>query len=456
MCTAIGDPSCQLSRDRATSCSNPESYTIDEGSNVDRAMNSPPTNPFSHSSSLVGRDNDDGNEFYINDNVGTSLSSLPSFNGLPPPSSSLRGAIGTTADNSHGEQTTLGEGGSSFTSWVSRIMNNNCCSIQSLQPFFQIDTIDIIVRVKSTMKYIMINDGFRNNVLYSDIAAVSDLALSISSSNDNNNSSSDGALASVEDTNDTDSSINVNNPLSGGGFGGSDDEIESYDRARTATSSVSVPSIRLGRMVGKGPDLYGPIWITFTLVFCAAVTSNMSLYLHHSKSHRLFAKSMIDGGGVAAEEEWDYDLNKLLHAMWILYGYSFGLPTVVYCAMGMIGNNSSNTIRFVELICLYGYSLVPYLPVMWVCIIPINWIQWTTLFLATIISGMFVLRNVISSIMRNSGHNIRYGSSSSGGVSSSLQRSSGGGLIMCLVACHFVFFLILKLMFYHHVGLPKK
>jgi hypothetical protein len=165
---------------------------------------------------------------------------------------------------------------------------------------------------------------------------------------------------------------------------------------------------------------------------------------------------MIDEGGIAAEEEWDYDINKLLHAMWILYGYSFGLPTVVYCAMGIIGNNNScNNIRLVELICLYGYSLVPYLLVVWVCIIPINSIQWTILFLATIVSGMFILRNVISSIMRNGGNNAGYGSSSSRGVSS-LQRSSGGGLIMCLVACHFVFFLILKLTFYHHVGLPKK
>jgi hypothetical protein len=430
-------------------------------------MNSPPTNPFSHSSSsLVGGDNDDGNEFYINDNVGGTLSSpstmrLPSFNDLPPPSPSagqqLRGAMNTTTDNAHGEQTLGGSSSSSTSSWVSRIMNSNCCSIQSLQPFFQIDTNDIIVRIKSTIKYIMINDGFRNNVLYSDIDAVSDLALSISSSNNNNNSSNNN------NSNDASASVKDNdNPLStGGGFGGSDDEIESYDRARTATSSVSVPSIRLGRqMVGKGPDLYGPTWITFTLVFCAAVTSNMSLYLHHSRTHRLFAKSMIDEGGVAAEEEWDYDINKLFHAMWILYGYSFGLPTVVYCALGMIGsNNSSNTIRLVELICLYGYSLVPYLPVVWVCIIPINCIQWSILFLATIVSGMFILRNVISSIMRNGGgNNINggYGSSSSSGGISSLQRSSGSGLIMCLVACHFVFFLILKLTFYHHVGLPKK
>ena len=421
-------------------------------------MNSPPTNPYSHSSSLVGRDNDDGNEFYINDNVGGALSSpstmrLPSFNGLPPPSpSSLRGTIGTTTDNAHGEQTL--DGGTSSattpsTSLVSRIMNGNCCSIQSLRPFFQIDTVDIIIRIKSTIKYIMINDGFRNNVLYSDIDAVSDLALSISSSSNNNNSNNNNN----DDGNDNTTTTARNNPPSTGGFGGSDDEIESYDRARTATSCVSVPSIRLGRMVvgGKGPDLYGPIWITLTLVFCAAVTSNMSLYLHHSRTNRLFAKSMIDEGGIAAEEEWDYDINKLLHAMWILYGYSFGLPTVVYCAMGMIGNNNS----LVELICLYGYSLVPYLLVVWVCIIPINSIQWTILFLATIVSGMFILRNVISSIMRNGGNNAGYGSSSSSGVSS-LQRSSGGGLIMCLVACHFVFFLILKLTFYHHVGLPKK
>ena len=69
-----------------------------------------------------------------------------------------------------------------------------------------------------------------------------------------------------------------------------------------------------------------------------AVTSNMSLYLHHVTKKR---GSIIDEGGVAAEEEWDYDVNQLLHATWILYTFSFGLPTLMCFVLRLAGVNSA-------------------------------------------------------------------------------------------------------------------
>lgn len=350
----------------------------------------------------------------------------------------LRGKIGDATnsrpidgiDNTHNSSAER-PGGSSL-SLSSRILCcGGACSIQALQPYFDVDTLDVFVRVKSTFKYLMVNDGFRINVLYLDDPSGNLLAYRSNNNNDASSLGDDPAAASM-------SMSMPPNAIPEG----SDDDIASYDRARTA----AVPSIR-GLGGGKGPDLYGPVWVTLTLVFCAAVTSNMSLYLHHSRKNRMFKSSMIDEGGLAAEEEWEYDVNKLLHAMWILYGYSLGLPAMVYCALGMIGN--SNNLRLVELICLYGYSLVPYLPVVWICILPYNWVQWTMLMIATIVSGLFVLRNVVGSIMKS-------GNGGYGTGGGSMHRNSGGGLIMCLVGCHLVFLLVVKLTFYHHVGLPIK
>lgn len=252
------------------------------------------------------------------------------------------------------------------------------CSVDTLRPYFDVDTVDVMLRMKSSIKYCMVNDGFRNEVLNSDNALKLDLQ--------RQNTASE-------------------NPDGG-------------DNAVITSPSSS----------GKGPDLYGPIWITMTLVFFVAVTSNISIYVHHSFK----SKNKLEEGGVAAEQEWDYDINQLLHATWILYSFSVGLPALFYVVFRVAGVNG---LGLVDLICVYGYSLVAYLPVTWVCIVPIHAIQWITLLIATTASGMLVVRNIIGPVLE-----------SANGPS----QGKSGGLIMAVIGCHFIFFLVMKLAFYHH------
>jgi len=254
------------------------------------------------------------------------------------------------------------------------------CSVDTLRPYFDVDTVDVVLRMKSSIKYCMVNDGFRNEVLYSDNALKLDLQRQ-----------STASAAGQENTDGGDNAV------------------------ITPTSSAS-----------KGPDLYGPIWITMTLVFFVAVTSNISIYVHHSFK----SKNKLEEGGVAAEQEWDYDINQLLHATWILYSLSVGLPALFYVVFRVAGVNG---LSLVDLICFYGYSLVAYLPVTWVCIVPIHAIQWITLGIATILSGMLVVRNIIGPVLESG-------------------RGKSGGLIMAVIGCHFIFFLVMKLAFYHHTS----
>ncbi|KAL7476710.1 hypothetical protein ACHAW6_002552 [Cyclotella cf. meneghiniana] len=263
------------------------------------------------------------------------------------------------------------------------------CSIDALRPYFDIDTVDVLVRMKSSIKYCMVNDGFRNEVLYSDNA----LKLDADGQQQNSSSSSN-----------------------------SQQEIADGGESVVISSNVDT------RSVGKGPDLYGPVWITMTLVFFVAVTSNISIYVHHSFK----SASKLEEGGVAAEKEWDYDINQLLRATWILYSFSFLLPAAFYVVFRVGGVTA---LGLVDLICFYGYSLVAYLPVTWVCIVPIQWVQWTLLGIATIFSGMLVVRNIMGPILE-----------SAAGPSG---QGKSGSLIMSVMGCHFVFFLVMKLAFYH-------
>jgi hypothetical protein len=334
-----------------------------------------------------------------NNNTSSSGSSgTPSSSWPPPSSSSLNPPQPNNNINANNQ--------SSSSSTLPKFLTcGGLLSINSLSPYFDIDTSDIVLRIKSSVRYCNVVDGFRNEVLYSDNAAIlsarSAAGRSAAGGNGGGGSGGEGGGESGDST--------IGNTIPGGGGG------------------------------GKGPDLYGPTWITMTLVFFLAVTSNISLYFHHTNKNKKSIMDEVDEGGIAAEEEWDYDINQLLHATWILYSFSFILPMVLYVIFRLM-----NVISFsiVDLICLYGYSLVPYMASTWICMFPVSWLQWLVLGVSTVISGLLVLRNVTGPIMESSA-----GGGGGGGMGG---QGKSGGLIMAVIGCHFIFFLVLKLGFYHH------
>lgn len=169
----------------------------------------------------------------------------------------------------------------------------------------------------------------------------------------------------------------------------------------------------------KGPDLYGPFWITMTLIFFIGVTANVHNYVHRNDV-----------------EEFDYDINHLLHAATVLISFSLLLPTLFWmttqCCMGM------RALQLVEWICIYGYSLVPYIPAVFLSTIPVSIIAWITLGVATGVSCLMVLRNISPSLMA---------SDTSSGIGG---QSKGPPIVLAILGCHVVFFLILKYSFFHY------
>ena len=66
-------------------------------------------------------------------------------------------------------------------------------------------------------------------------------------------------------------------------------------------------------LIGANPDLYGPFWISTTLVFSMAMTGNLASYF-----------ATIDKG------LWTYNFNQLTLAGSVIYAYATLLPLLVW------------------------------------------------------------------------------------------------------------------------------
>jgi hypothetical protein len=131
-------------------------------------------------------------------------------------------------------------------------------------------------------------------------------------------------------------------------------------------------------------------------------------------------------------DEFDYDINHLLHAATVLLSYSFVLPAVFWITTQCL---NLQALLLVEWVCLYGYSLVPFLPACLFCIIPWGIVSWICLLLATLVSCSLIIRNVAVPIM----------TSDAGGA-------KAPPLIMAILGTHVIFFLFLKFSFYHQTS----
>lgn len=176
---------------------------------------------------------------------------------------------------------------------------------------------------------------------------------------------------------------------------------------------------------GSGPDLYGPFWVATTLVFLVAVSSNLGMYLHSDSA-----------------SDFEYDVTHIGKAMGIIYSFIFLQPTILYFTLSFL----SISIPFIDLVCLYGYSLVPFLPASLLCAIPSNALIWLVLVGATFLSLILILRNVVRNIMMGT----RDTDAGENNPSSSLSRRKDGPIFGFIMGIHITFLLFLKFSFYHH------
>ncbi|CAB4022479.1 YIPF1-like isoform X1, partial [Paramuricea clavata] len=111
-----------------------------------------------------------------------------------------------------------------------------------------------------------------------------------------------------------------------------------------------------------------PFWICATLVVTIAISGNLANYLIHTGDHN-----------------WAYDFHKITFAAVAIFAYAWLVPVGVWGVLTWRGNTSGYS--FLEIICVYGYSLSIFIPISILWVIPFELVRWILVIIGLCLSG---------------------------------------------------------------------
>ena len=122
-------------------------------------------------------------------------------------------------------------------------------------------------------------------------------------------------------------------------------------------------------------DLYGPFWIFTTIIFLIAVIGSFTNYMNSED-----------------KEKFVYNYNHVPHAVFIIYGFGFGAPLILWIISKFIFKID---IDLITNMCVYGYSYAILIPVLLICIVPFKLVSTLSLLYFLIHSCAFLFYNMI-------------------------------------------------------------
>ncbi|RWR86141.1 protein YIPF1 [Cinnamomum micranthum f. kanehirae] len=135
--------------------------------------------------------------------------------------------------------------------------------------------------------------------------------------------------------------------------------------------------------IEDNPDMYGPVWISTTLVFMLAALGNCATYLMQKRSDKSTA--------------WSFDVSYVNWAACAIYGYVLVVPLAFYFLLQYLGLNASLT----RLWCMWGYSLFIFIISSFLLVVPAEFFRWIIIIAAGSASACFVALNMKSYIPGN-------------------------------------------------------
>ncbi|PNW70507.1 hypothetical protein CHLRE_17g722700v5 [Chlamydomonas reinhardtii] len=194
---------------------------------------------------------------------------------------------------------------------------------------------------------------------------------------------------------------------------------------RVGNSMIGVFRPNFMEVTMKNPDLYGPFWAATTLIFITAVAGNFVSWLAWRKNNSISpppppilpspspsnlspspSPALADSAGSElanvgrlllskmAQDQWFTDYTKLATSAAIFYGYIFIVGLIVWGVVKWFRGE----LKLVNVFCIYGYCLTVYVPVSIACVVPINWLQWLLVMLATALGAGFLFMNFKNTI----------------------------------------------------------
>lgn len=125
--------------------------------------------------------------------------------------------------------------------------------------------------------------------------------------------------------------------------------------------------------VKDNPDLWGPFWVSATLVFLLAAVGNFARYIN----------SLIKPDSV-----FSYDFAKLPYGALVVFLYMTIVPLALW---GIMAWTDDFGVGLVQLYCLYGYAMSIFIPASIACAAPFNAVKWVAVSIAFAVSVLHLL-----------------------------------------------------------------
>ncbi|KAM9324707.1 protein YIPF1 [Gastrophryne carolinensis] len=157
-------------------------------------------------------------------------------------------------------------------------------------------------------------------------------------------------------------------------------DIDTYQVLdRIKGSVLPIPGRNFVRLyVRSNPDLYGPIWICATLIFTITISGNLSNFLLHR-----------------GEAQYHYvpEFRKVSIAATAIYAYAWLVPLALWGFLSWRHSKVMSMVSysFLEIVCVYGYSLFIYIPTSVLWIIHSEILRWILMAIAMCLSGTVLM-----------------------------------------------------------------
>lgn len=139
------------------------------------------------------------------------------------------------------------------------------------------------------------------------------------------------------------------------------------------------------RFIQSRPDIYGPFWISVTLIFSVAIFSNLVNFINFK--NELNKHNETDSNKNI--ENWHYSMSELNLATSAIIFQVIFLPTIIWFTFWFRGCTRYYTL--IETMCAYGYSISIFIPVSALLMVQELMFRYIVIGVASIVSGLTLM-----------------------------------------------------------------